>query len=66
MKYINRLLSYLKLKKRSEINFDSLGKSLQYSLIKNKFNASYYGDPYPYDYADSGFSVLGWRKKWIG
>ncbi len=67
MKYINNLLIYLRLKNGKDvfqsldgnrIDFDILGKPVLCKLLIKKFNSSYYGDPYPYDWHNSQFNSL--------
>ncbi len=71
MKYIKNLLIYLKLKSKKnilpflnglEVDFVIFENSLTSNFRRKKFNSSYYGDPYPYDWYSSRFLVLAERK----
>ncbi len=48
MEFVNKILIYLRLKNKADFYF--FKKPLLCVLPVKKFNSSYYGDPYSYDW----------------
>lgn len=69
MKRLNRLLIHLNLKHDNHVfkNMDEEKvKKNDSTLKRDSFNSSYYGDPYAYDWYNSEFEDLDWRRRWTG
>ena len=71
MKYVNKLLIYLRLKNGknvfqsldgSKVDLEIFKKTIRCNLLTKKFNSSYYGGPYPYDWYSPEFAALKVRK----
>lgn len=75
MKYVNKLLIYLRLKNGKnvfqsldgrKVNLETLKKTIRCNLLTKKFNSSYYGGPYPYDWYSPRVCSSKGKKNWIG
>lgn len=72
MNYVNKLLIYLRQKngknviqslEGSKVDLvEILKKTIRCNLLTKKFNSSYYGGPYPYDWYSPEFAALKVRK----
>jgi hypothetical protein len=70
MKRLKRLLVYLNLKNNIHVFKNLDGEKIKNpnrnTLRRDCYNSSYYGDPYAYDWYNSEFKDLDWRRRWTG